>query len=63
MTEGAALQPIRGASPLLQGITVPCRSGLAPRMGRKAAPCILSADAHNALPRRFPAPCGHPPGL
>ncbi|OUM23824.1 hypothetical protein B8W72_28410 [Pseudomonas putida] len=35
---GAALQPIRGTRPLLQEIAYPCRSGLVPRMGRKAAP-------------------------
>ncbi|NIF28538.1 hypothetical protein F3J44_19405 [Pantoea sp. Tr-811] len=34
------MQPIRGASPLLQGFREACRSGLAPRMGRNAAPAI-----------------------
>ncbi|PNA97060.1 hypothetical protein C1X73_07520 [Pseudomonas sp. FW305-130] len=37
---GAALQPFRGTRPLLQGNAYPCRSGLVPRKGRKAAPKI-----------------------
>ncbi|OUM38347.1 hypothetical protein B8W72_02075 [Pseudomonas putida] len=37
---GAALQPIRGTRPLLQGNAISCRSGLVPRKGRKAAPKI-----------------------
>jgi len=32
------LQPIRGASPLLQGNSIVCRSGLVPRMEGKALP-------------------------
>ncbi|TFF41399.1 hypothetical protein E3U47_09615 [Pseudomonas sp. RIT623] len=35
---GAALQPFRGARPLLQAIAFPCRSGLVPRKGRGAPP-------------------------
>ncbi|PBJ96040.1 hypothetical protein CMV24_09440 [Pseudomonas plecoglossicida] len=41
MAIGAALQPIRGTRPLLQGYAFPCRSGLVPRMGRKAAPMVF----------------------
>ena len=37
---GAALRPIRGTRPLLQGNAIPCRSGLVPRMGCKAAPAF-----------------------
>ncbi|AVH36390.1 hypothetical protein AL532_08755 [Pseudomonas monteilii] len=38
LNPGATLQAIRGTRPLLQGIAIPCRSGLVPRMGRNAAP-------------------------
>ncbi|OUM24850.1 hypothetical protein B8W72_27205 [Pseudomonas putida] len=39
------MQPFRGTRPLLQGLHAPCRSGLVPRKGRKAAPAISAPDA------------------
>ncbi|AZL75701.1 hypothetical protein EI693_22495 [Pseudomonas oryziphila] len=38
MIAGRPLASFRGTRPLLQGYAYPCRSGLVPRKGRKAAP-------------------------
>ncbi|PNA90928.1 hypothetical protein C1X73_22955 [Pseudomonas sp. FW305-130] len=47
------MQPIRGTRPRLQGIAFPCRRGLVPRMGRRAAP-LFSPDLTETMQCRCP---------